>query len=242
MAEAIIPPRVLPLTAEHLGFRAGNVTVLSDVSLVIAPGSRNIVLGPNGAGKSVLMRLLHGLLTPTRGTLRWSSADGLAVRRAQAMVFQRPVMLRRSVRENVEFALQVAGHADVRRAAEAALDRVGLVQLADRAARLCSGGEQQRIALARAWALQPEVLFLDEPTASLDPAATRAIEETIAAIHAQGTTIVMTTHDLGQARRLADRVLFLHRGRLVEDTPAKVFFQLPHSLEASAFIRGELLW
>ena len=242
MADAATRPHVLPLTAEHLGFDAGEVTVLSDVSLVIAPGSRNIVLGPNGAGKSVLMRLLHGLLTPTAGSVRWSNADALAVRHAQAMVFQRPVMLRRSVRENVEFALRVFGHPDVRGAAEAALDRVGLVHLADRAARLCSGGEQQRIALARAWALQPEVLFLDEPTASLDPAATRAIEETIAAIHAQGTTIVMTTHDLGQAKRFADRVLFLNHGRLVEDTPAGIFFQQPRSPDAAAFIRGELLW
>ncbi len=242
MADAVTLPRALPVTVERLGFQAGNVTVLDDISLVIAPGSRNIVLGPNGAGKSVLMRLLHGLLAPTAGTLRWSNADAMAVRRAQAMVFQRPVMLRRTVRENVEFALRIAGHADVRRAAEVALEHVGLTHLADRAARLCSGGEQQRVALARAWALQPEVLFLDEPTASLDPAATKAIEETIAAIHAQGTTIVMTTHDLGQARRIADRVLFLNQGRLVEDSPAGIFFQQPRSPEAAAFLRGELLW
>jgi tungstate transport system ATP-binding protein len=116
------------------------------------------------------------------------------------------------------------------------------MRLAERAARLCSGGEQQRIALARAWVLQPEVLFLDEPTASLDPAATRAIEEAIVAMHAQGTTIVMATHDLGQAKRIADRVLFLHNGRLVEDTPSAKFFQQPQSPEAAAFIRGELLW
>lgn len=242
MADTHNDARALPLTAEHLGFHAGAVTVLSDVSLVIAPGTRNIVLGPNGAGKSVLMRLLHGLLRPTVGTVRWSNADAMAVRRAQAMVFQRPVMLRRSVRENVEFGLHLAGVSDAHRMAESALDRVGLVHLADRAARLCSGGEQQRVALARAWALQPEVLFLDEPTASLDPAATRAIEETIAAIHAQGTTIVMTTHDLGQAKRLSDRVLFLHHSRLIEDTPAGIFFQQPRSPEAAAFLRGELLW
>ena len=242
MADVINRLRVLPLRAEHLCFEAGGVTVLSDVSLSSPSGSRNVVMGPNGAGKSVLMRLLHGLLTPTTGTLKWSNTDMATVRRAQAMVFQRPVMLRRSVRENVEFALQLQGHDNVRAAAEAALERVGLMHLADRAARLCSGGEQQRVALARAWALQPEVLFLDEPTASLDPAATKAIEETISAIHAQGTTIVMTTHDLGQARRIADRVLFLHHGRLVEDTAAGIFFQQPQSPEAAAFIRGELLW
>ena len=242
MADVISQSHLLPLSAERLGFTAGGVSVLSDVSLSIASGSRNVVMGPNGAGKSVLMRLLHGLLTPTTGAVKWSNTDTSTVRRAQAMVFQRPVMLRRSVRENVEFALQLQGHDNVHRAAETALERVGLVHLADRAARLCSGGEQQRVALARAWALQPEVLFLDEPTASLDPAATKAIEETISAIHAQGTTIVMTTHDLGQARRIADRVLFLHHGRLVEDSQADIFFQQPQSLEAAAFIRGELLW
>jgi tungstate transport system ATP-binding protein len=237
---------ILPLAVERLAFRTGDITVLNEVSFGIAAGSRNIVLGPNGAGKSVLMRLLHGLLTPTSGAIRWAKDDVMSARRAQAMVFQRPVMLRRTVRENVEFALQIAGKFatddDMRAAADAALNRVGLMRLAERAARLCSGGEQQRIALARAWVLQPEVLFLDEPTASLDPAATRAIEEAIVAMHAQGTTIVMATHDLGQAKRIADRVLFLHNGRLVEDTPSAKFFQQPQSPEAAAFIRGELLW
>ena len=230
------------MAAEGLGFTAGDIRVLRDVTFSIVPGSRNIVMGPNGAGKSVLLRLLHGLLVPSEGKILWASSDAMAVRRAQAMVFQRPVMLRRSVRENIEFALEIAGLPDVHGAAEAALDRVGLSGLADRPARLCSGGEQQRVALARAWALQPEVLFLDEPTASLDPAATRAIEETIEAMHAHGTTIVMTTHNRGQAKRIGDRMLFLHHGRLVEDTSAGEFFQQPRSPEAAAFLRGELLW
>ena len=238
----MVDTRILPLAVEDLSFRTSDVAILETMSFSMATGSINIVLGPNGAGKSVLMRLLHGLLTPTTGAVRWSNADATQVRRAQAMVFQRPVMLRRSVRENVEFALHVAGVGNVRATAEAALDRAGLVRLADRPARLCSGGEQQRISLARAWALQPEVLFLDEPTASLDPAATKAIEEVVRAIHQAGTTIVMTTHDLGQARRLADRILFLNHGRLVEDTPAALFFLQSRSAEATAFIRGELLW
>jgi tungstate transport system ATP-binding protein len=242
MASVPVSARILPLVVEGLGFRAGDVSVLESISLNVAPGTRNIVLGANGAGKSVLMRLLHGLLTPTAGSIRWSNANETEVRRAQAMVFQRPVMMRRSVRENVEFALRLVHSSDVATAATEALERVGLARIADRPARLCSGGEQQRVALARAWALKPEVLFLDEPTASLDPAATRAIEETVNAMHAAGTTIVMTTHDLGQAKRLADRVLFLHHGRLVEDAPAGKFFQQPTSREAAAFIRGELLW
>ena len=239
------PPRrgILPVSVEGLAFNAGNVEVLREVSMVIDPGTRNIVLGPNGAGKSVLLRLLHGLLVPTAGQIRWRGAPGDRLRRAQAMVFQRPVLLRRSVRDNVEFALRVAGvRADLRTTAMSALDRAGVAGLAERPARLCSIGEQQRIALARAWAIRPEVLFLDEPTASLDPAATRAIEDVIGAMHRAGTTIVMTTHDLGQARRLAERVLFLHLGRVVEDRPSPDFFVQPRSPEAAAFIRGELTW
>ncbi len=235
--------RILPLRVYGLAFNAGEAEVLRPLSFGIEAGSRNIVLGPNGAGKSVLLRLLHGLLPASAGRIDYAGAT--EPRRAQAMVFQRPVMLRRSARANIEFALKVAGHASAterRSVAEEALQRVGLAALADRPARLCSGGEQQRIALARAWALQPELLFLDEPSASLDPAATRAIEDIIAAMHAAGTTIVMTTHDLGQARRLADRVLFLHQGRLLEDAAAVDFFNQPKSPEAAAFMKGELLW
>ena len=234
---------ILPLVVEGLCWRAGAVDVLRDVSLRIESGTRNVVLGPNGAGKSVLLRMLHGLLVPSSGRLVWASADSRRVRRAQAMVFKRPVMLRRTARENIEFALRVGGmDRGVRAAASAALDRVGLANLEERPARMCSGGEQQRIALARAWALRPDVLFLDEPTASLDPAATKAIEEVIGAVHAAGTTIVMTTHDLGQAKRIADRVLFLNHGRLLEDSAAREFFQQPRSPEAAAFLEGELLW
>ncbi len=233
---------ILPLTVSGLSYRVDAVRPLQDVSFRIDAGSRNIVLGPNGAGKSVLLRVLHGLLAPSGGSIQWAAAEA---RDHQAMVFQRPVMLRRTVRENVEFALQVAGQdagIDRKRAALAALEQVGLAPLADRAARLCSVGEQQRVALARAWVLKPQLLFLDEPTASLDPAATRAIEVVIDAMYRAGTTIIMTTHDLGQARRLADRVLFLHQGRLLDDAPAADFFRQPASAEAAAFIKGELLW
>jgi tungstate transport system ATP-binding protein len=158
------------------------------------------------------------------------------------MVFQRPVMLRRSVRGNVEYGLKLAGlpTAERRRVALARLEAVGLARLARRPARRLSGGEQQRAALARAWALDPALLFLDEPTANLDPAATRLVETIVLAMHGAGTKIVMTTHDLGQARRLADEIVFLHRGRIVEHAPAEKFFAAPASPEAAAFIRGEL--
>jgi tungstate transport system ATP-binding protein len=231
---------ILPLSVRDLRFTIGGNEVMRGVSLDLKPGSRSIVLGPNGAGKSMLLRLLHGLLTPTTGEVRWSAPNAA---RKQAMVFQRPVMLRRSALANIRFALEVAGvNGSSDALARDALERVGLSQLAHRPARVLSGGEQQRLALARAWALKPEVLFLDEPTASLDPAATRAVEEVITAMHAVGTTIVMTTHDIGQAKRLATDVLFLNKGQLLEATPAHDFFQQPRSPEAAAFIRGELLW
>jgi tungstate transport system ATP-binding protein len=237
------PDTVLPLRAEGLGFAAGGVRILRDVSLAIEAGAPTIVIGPNGAGKSVLLRLLHGLLAPTAGTVTWSSVPGDAARR-QSMVFQRPVLLRRSVLANAVYPLRLAGVAPAEREARAreALALVGLGALADRPARRLSGGEQQRLALARAAALQPEVLFLDEPCASLDPTATKAVEEIVAALAARGTKIVMTTHDLGQARRLAGEVVFVHRGRVTEHTPAAAFFARPATPEAAAFLRGELVW
>jgi tungstate transport system ATP-binding protein len=158
------------------------------------------------------------------------------------MVFQRPVMLRRSALANVVYALKIARVENAARLALDALKEVGLAHLAHRPARVLSGGEQQRLALARAWALHPEVLFLDEPTASLDPSATREVETIIRAFDASGTKIVMATHNLGQARRLGDEVLFIHQGRLVERAPVDRFFTQPASAEAAAFIKGELPW
>ena len=237
------PDTILPLRAEGLGLAIRGAHILRDVTLTIGEGPPTIVLGPNGAGKSVLLRLLHGLLAPTAGQVRWNAAGGDPARR-QAMVFQHPVLLRRSVLANALYPLTLAGldAAERARRAHEALDLVGLAALAERPARRLSGGEQQRLALARAAALRPEVLFLDEPCASLDPAATRAVEEIVGTLAARGTKIVMTTHDLGQARRLADEVVFLHRGRVLEHAPATRFFAAPAAPEAAAFLRGELVW
>jgi tungstate transport system ATP-binding protein len=235
---------ILPLALERVGYAARGEILLQDISFQLAAGPRTIILGPNGAGKSLLLRLCHGLIQPTSGALRWQEPNTTALRRRQAMVFQRPVMLRRSAAANIAFALGLRGigrrerHARVREV----LSRTGLLALAEMPARVLSGGEQQRLALARAWALEPEVLFLDEPTASLDPAAARAVEELVATIHGAGTKIVMTTHDLGQARRLADQILFMYRGRLVEAGPADSFFTGPATPEAAAFLKGELTW
>jgi len=235
---------ILPLDLQGISFSIEGKTIIEPLSLGIEAGPSTIILGANGAGKSVLMRLMHGLLTPTTGRVTWRETDAGRLRRMQAMVFQRPVMLRRSAIANVHYVLKFAGMGvdERERAALDALDEVGLRHVARQPARALSGGEQQRLALARAWALHPEVLFLDEPTASLDPTATREIEAVIRAFDASGTKIVMATHNLGQARRLGDEVLFLHQGKLVERAPVERFFAGPSSDEAAAFIKGELPW
>lgn len=233
---------MLPLKLEALGFAAGGREIIKSITCEIHSGTRTVILGPNGEGKSVLMRLCHGLLQPTAGRVTWMQEGVIRRVRRQAMVFQRPVMLRRSAMGNVIYALKLAGIAaeESRLRAEDVLEAVGLANLATRPARVLSGGEQQRLALARAWALGPEVLFLDEPTANLDPNATRDIESIISAIHASGTKIIMTTHSLGQARRLGDEILFLSDGQLVERASVEIFFKQPQSAEAIAFLRGEL--
>ena len=242
-AEMRAPDSILPLSAEGLGFSAGGVEILRDVSLKITAGAPTLLIGANGAGKSVLLRLLHGLLKPSAGRVFWAMPTEHAARR-QAMVFQRPVLLRRSVLANTLYPMALAGVVREERDARAE-EALALVGLADRAAdpaRKLSVGQQQRLALARAAALQPELLFLDEPSASLDPAATRAVEEIVLTLAQRGTKIVMTTHDLAQARRLAGDVVFLHRGSVLEQAPAEAFFQQPASTTARAFLRGELVW
>ena len=235
---------ILPLALENVSYASNGQPIISSVSLAIVAGPSTIILGANGAGKSVLMRLMHGLLAPASGTVSWREKDMGRVRRLQAMVFQRPVMLRRSALANVVYALAVAGVPAGEREAQAlaALDEVGLRHLAHRPARVLSGGEQQRLALARAWALHPEVLFLDEPTANLDPGAVREIETVIKAFDAAGTKIVMATHNLGQARRLGDEVIYLQAGRVMERAPIEQFFARPATAEAAAFMKGELPW
>jgi len=238
MAEAAI----FPLEARGLTVRLGGHVALEGVDLALDGHRRTVVLGANGAGKSVLLRTLHGLIAPTSGTITWGGSQARAA--AQAMVFQRPVMLRRPALANIEYALAVngVGGDERRRRAGEALEHVGLSHLAQRQARVLSGGEQQRLALARAWALRPRILFLDEPTASLDPGAAAEVERAIAGMHAEGTSIVMTTHHLGLARRAANDIVFLHQGRLTEHTPADVFFTAPRSPEAAEFLKGELPW
>jgi len=238
------PFSLLPLRLSQVVFRVGLRRIIDGISLQLDAGLRTVIIGPNGAGKSVLLRLCHGLLQPTGGSVDWNAPEIAGGPRRQAMVFQRPVLLRRSALDNVTYALKLANVPIGEREARAleALRKVGLEPYASHAARVLSGGEQQRLALARVWALRPEVLFLDEPTASLDPGATHEIEQVIEALHAAGTKIVLVTHNLGQAHRLGDEILFLHQGRLVERGPADRFLKQPASLEAAKFLEGELPW
>lgn len=235
---------ILPLELNDVTLSAGDRRLLDGVSMTIASGRRTVILGPNGAGKSLLLRVCHGLLRPDTGSVGWLGDDAADARSRQAMVFQRPVMLRRSVLANAAYGLKLRGIGRNERIARAeqALRMTGLADHAAQDARTLSVGEQQRLALARAQSLDPEVLFLDEPTASLDPGATGQIEELIGRIHGLGAAIVMTTHDLGQARRVADEVVFLHKGRVVEQSPVERFFREPTHDLSRAFLRGELLW
>lgn len=219
-----------------LSLTEGAIPILRGIDLKVGAG-RTAVLGPNGAGKSTLLRVMHGLLDPTAGQVAWPRPL------TQGMVFQRAVMLRTTALANVDYGLKLLGvPAEERhRRSLLALQRVGLSDLAERPARRLSGGEQQRVALARAWALEPQVLFLDEPTASLDPASSREVERIILDIAAGGTRIVMTTHNIGQAKRIANDVLYIDGGRVVEHTVAAEFFDRPKTEAAQGFMRDERL-
>jgi tungstate transport system ATP-binding protein len=236
------PAADLPIAFDAVTVAAGAVTILDNIALTLVPGAPTVLIGPNGAGKTTLLRTAMGLVAPARGRITWGGRENVPPLR-RAIVFQRPAMLRRSTGANVRYALRAAAiprgeHSD---RINELLELVGLEQLADRAARRLSGGEQQRLALARALARDPTVLFLDEPTASLDPAATNAIEDIIRAVAARGIKVVMATHDLGEARRLAGDIVMLHRGQVAETAPAASFFSAPRTVEASRFVAGELL-
>ncbi len=221
---------------------ARDVAILDGITLKLDAGEPTVLSGPNGAGKTTLLRAAMGLIPVTSGLITWGGREhSLPMRRA--IMFQRPAMLRRSAAGNVRYALAAANVPHDRREVRIAelLADVGLQGLARRPARRLSGGEQQRLALARALARDPAILFLDEPTASLDPAATMLIEDIVRTVTARGVKVVMSTHDLGQAKRIAGDIVLLHRGRVVENTPAAEFFTVPRTEEARRFIAGELL-
>jgi tungstate transport system ATP-binding protein len=233
---------LLPLVARRLEFAINRRRIIDDVSFWIGSSGRTVILGPNGAGKSVMLRLCHGLLRPTGGEIRWGDLSVADAREQQAMASQKPILLRRTVTGNLLHVLQVKGvpRGERQDLVDAALEQAGLAGLGGRAARTLSGGQQQRLAIARAFVLRPQVLLLDEPTANLDPAAVRGVEELIGAIGAAGTKILMTTHDIAQAKRLAADVMFLTHGRLLEHAPATEFFASPKDPVAAGFLAGEL--
>lgn len=228
-----------PLKVRDLVLRFGEATVLDGLELDLGPTGCTMIMGPNGSGKSLLLKLLHGLMRPTSGRIDWGGEAPELVTARQALVFQKPVLLRRSVAANIDFVLKARGKDIAER--PALLDHVGLSHKANQPARLLSGGEAQRLALARALATDPEVLFLDEPTASLDPASVLAIEEIVSEARARGVRIIFVTHDIGQARRMADDVVFLHRGRVAEHEPATDFFPEPRSPEARDYLNGRIV-
>jgi tungstate transport system ATP-binding protein len=236
------PVSDLPIVLQDACYRVRDAAILDGISLTLSPGAPSVLIGPNGSGKTTLLRLCMGLIEPTAGQVAWGGRSDVPPAR-RAIVFQRPAMLRRSAAANIEYALASAGVARMQWP-DRVRDLLGLVGLPDiggRPARRLSGGEQQRLALARALARDPEVLFLDEPTASLDPAATKAIEDVVRAVVARNIKVVMSTHDLGEARRLAGETVLLHRGRVVESGPAAEFFTAPKTEEARRFLAGELL-
>ena len=217
-------------------------TILGPLDLTLGPKGFTIVLGPNGSGKTTLLKVLHGVERLSGGTLSWSIPDDQA-RQAQAYVFQSPIMLRRSVRQNLAYPLQLLGvdKSEIATKVEEAADRIGLSgKLNDPAPRL-SGGEKQKLALGRALIRAPKVLFLDEPCANLDGRSTREIETLLLNANAAGTRIIMTTHDLGQARRLASDVVFLLNGKLHDQGPAPNIFTAPNTPETQAFFQGDIV-
>ncbi|MFL6827659.1 MAG: ATP-binding cassette domain-containing protein [Bradyrhizobium sp.] len=232
----------LPLVLDSVSLEANSTTILDRLNLTIGPGAPTLIVGPNGAGKTRLLRLCMGLDAPSAGRITWGGRAESEMRH-RAILFQRPVMLRRTTAANVGYALAQVGLPRSQRAGRIAmlLESVGLSELAQRPARRLSGGEQQRLALARALARDPEILLLDEPTANLDPAATRSVEEIVLAAAKSGIKIVMASHDLGQVRRLAGDVIFLVRGAVCEQAKAEHFLDHPMTQEAAAFLRGDLV-
>ena len=231
--------RLLPLITNKLSLEYNGVQYINDITLTLEANKLTVIMGPNGAGKSLLLRLLHGLISPTKGEIRWNGTPmSNSIRRKQAMVFQRPVLLRRSVAANIDFVLKFKGRKERR---DQILEDVGLLDFSHQSARALSVGEQQRLALARALATNPKVLFLDEPTASLDPASVFSIEQIVLRVRQSGTHVIFVTHDIGQAKRLADEVVFLDRGRLKEHTPSNTFFERPISPSAKAYLEGRIL-
>ncbi len=234
--------RFAALEVENLSYAVNSRRLLDGVTVTMPGRGVSVVMGPNGAGKSLFLRLIHGLLEPTNGRVRWNGLNlSPEMTKRQSLVFQKPVLLRRSVAANIDFILKSRGKKE-NGARDALLRRVGLFHLAQSPARKLSGGEAQRLQLARAIATDPEVLLLDEPTASLDPSSTAAIEAMVREVSKQGVKVIYITHDIGQAERLADDIVFFAGGRAVEQADAAEFFTSPSTPQARAYLGGHLVY
>ncbi len=233
---------LFPLVVNSAEARRRGKRLIGPIDLTLESTGLTVVIGPNGSGKTTLLNLLHGTVRLARGHVQWQVSQEDA-RRLQSFVFQRPIMLRRSVLDNLAYPLVIRGQTkrEARSAAALWAKRVGLDQMQDRTATSLSGGEQQKLALARALITEPAVLFLDEPCAALDGRATREIETLLLEQKAAGTRIIMSTHDMGQARRLADEIVFLRGGQIGETGPADQFFAQPATPAAHAFLNGDIV-
>ena len=239
--------KILPLEVSKLNYEVNGHKLIENLNFRLEAGQITVFLGPNGAGKSLTLKLCHGILKPSSGDIIWNtdlSNKSTTNKQFHTMVFQKPILLRRSVRANIEHTLKLCKiprntREDI---LEKALAKTGLNEISNLPAKSISGGEQQKLAMARAWALSPKVLFLDEPTTNLDPSSTIAIENLIEEFHNAVTKIIMTTHDLRQAQRLSNEILFFHRGKLLEQTDSDTFFSNPKTQAGRAFIKGELFW
>ncbi|MEO1142738.1 MAG: ATP-binding cassette domain-containing protein [Pseudomonadota bacterium] len=233
---------VLPLELTDAVVRKRGKVIVGPVDLTVSTEGFTIIMGPNGSGKTTLLRLMHGLEKPSNGSVEWN-CDTKIARKRQAFVFQTPVMMRRTALENIIYALKIQGASreNAKSRAETWLKKVGLEEASNLSAGFLSGGEKQKLALARALACEPDVLFLDEPTANLDGRATREIEEILSTAHSQGVRMVMTTHDMGQGKRLAGDVFFLYRGLVHETGRAETFFSNPKTSEARKYMQGDIL-
>jgi tungstate transport system ATP-binding protein len=230
---------MFPLTLSNLSVRRRGKTVLGPIDLVIDQGGPMMVIGPNGSGKTTLLRVMHGIERISEGTATWAQSD----QANHGYVFQSPVVLRRSVAENLSYPLQLINtpKPQIKTAVDHWIDRIGLTKVKDGSATRLSGGERQKLAIARALIRDPDVLFLDEPCSNLDGQSTREIEALLLATAAAGTRVIMATHDMGQARRLASGLLFVMGGRIIEAGSAPDIFSAPKTAELKAFLKGDIL-
>ena len=232
---------LFPIILHQVSLEQNNNQIVSNANLKIQSPGITVIMGPNGSGKSVLVRLLHGLLEPTQGFITYGAHSlNKSIRRRQSMVFQNPTLLRRTVLANMEFVASMRANIDQARCKKT-LDLLGLRELESQPAKLLSAGEKQRLALARSLILEPCILFLDEPTANLDPSSVYVIEKILKDVCKLGVKIIFITHDIGQAKRIADDIVFVNKGQILEHTDTDSFFQKPQTPETAAYLDGKII-